>query len=228
MNLAPLVAESSSHSVTKLARPWCTALPRHTNVESDRRVDVPEAQSCNRSEKNDVAWNQKQRIEIEFFLRDCRGCLCPWEDVGLAKKDHEQQNERHWEESDIAFHESSHRRRPSRSRDSLNSHEHHACRRHAREVQPVEKKRAPRSVGRNEQADHEHDQTDNREDDAQCSDPFRQRPRRSRKYLLATRHVKFVAHRAFFTVSAPGFMNGAGRVGAVVVNPGTLSPVTPG
>src|SRR5438067_9616657 len=128
MNLASLVAKSSSHSLANLARPWCTTLPRDTDVESDRRVDVPEAQSRNRYEKNDVPRNQKQRIEIKFFLGDFRGCLCPWEDVGSPKENQEQQDECHGKESDVAFHESSHRSRPSRGRDPLNGHEHHACR----------------------------------------------------------------------------------------------------
>src|SRR4029078_11740074 len=119
MDFPSLISESSAHPLADFPRPPRTTLRRQSDVESDARVDVPEAEPGDYSEENDVSRNQKYGIQVNPFLRYFRDCLCPWGDVRAAEGDHKKKNKCDGEKCDVTLEKPRNRSRPTGSRDPL-------------------------------------------------------------------------------------------------------------
>src|SRR5438105_13893055 len=115
MELSALVAEISAHPLAQSTRPACSRLSDDPHVETNRCVDVPEAESSDGESNRDHPREEEGRIQIDGLLVDFRDAIRPPENVVLAEEDNnKQQHKSDGRERYVSLQEPNDRPRPAR------------------------------------------------------------------------------------------------------------------
>src|SRR5690348_6959458 len=153
VDLAALLPITRTHPSTPATPPRCPSLWRASDIESERRPDIPPAEDRHQPEDDDVANRKERRVVVLRLLRNRIGFVRPRKDVILPHEEREQQkDEGDRQERDVPLHEADHGARPPRRRYALYGDEDDSRLRHGGEEQPVEVERAPSTIGRHEDA----------------------------------------------------------------------------
>ncbi len=78
------------------------------DVETNRGVDVPEAETCDHPECKQAAGNEECRVQVDDLLRNVQLFVRPREDVILAEEDEHEKDERDGKKRDVPLEEPDH------------------------------------------------------------------------------------------------------------------------
>src|SRR5437016_3486000 len=104
VNLPALVAEVSPHPLAQRTCPVRSTLRHDAYIQTDSRIDVPEAEHRDDQRDPDNAREKEGRIQVHRLLVNLGHPVRPPENVvSPEEQDQQQQNESNWKERDVSF-----------------------------------------------------------------------------------------------------------------------------